>query len=76
MWLMWRKSDRPIQVNCDGDRAVIPTVGKKQTGCGCSAGLALHEQGASEGACFRRRFVRRGRLGSRASVGTKVPHLG
>lgn len=63
MWLMWRKSDRPIQVNCDGDRAVIPAVGKKQTGCGCSAGLALHEQGASEGGMLQAPICAPGEIG-------------
>ena len=78
MWLMRRKSVRPIQAHCDGKGAVIPTAGTKQRGmyCGCYNGLTLREQGAQEGSCARRRFARRRRLGSRFSADTKMPHLG
>ena len=50
MWLMRRKSVRPIQAHCDGKGAVIPTAGTKQRGmyCGCYNGLTLREQGAPE----------------------------
>ena len=43
MWLMWRKTDRPIQSKCDGKWAVIPTADVKHTGMqrGCYNGLTL-----------------------------------
>lgn len=51
MWLMWRKTDRPIQLKCDGKWAVIPTADVKQTGMqrGCYNGLTLRERGVPEG---------------------------
>lgn len=40
----------PIQANCDGKSAVIPTSSKKPTGMQCEGynGLTLREQGAPE----------------------------